>query len=590
MSYAEYKVTLVMFGMGNNISRQSHAIAKTILNGFARHIYLFSALTRSAKTRFEQCQWQEIHEAAKERTDYFDKRVEETLSTLKNDFEISTLDEELWKSIKCCYVSLLSSHPQAELAESFYNSVFCHLFERKYYYNAFIFVESQLDQQVAIEHPPIYTRYKPAVKGLANTINDIIDQAKFDVDFCQRKSEIKAMIREFSHRGNLGKHALKTIEFDILNFIFYRNKGAYIIGRVLTATDETPFIVSITNSKTHGLHLDALLTEPENMAVVFGFARSYFFVDCMYPQALVNFLQRLIPHKTRADLYSAIGFHKQGKTQFYRDFLYHLDHSDDQFILAEGIKGMVMSVFTLPSYPYVFKIIKDKFAPSKKMTKSDVKAKYRLVKLHDRVGRMADTMEYSEVAFPKARFSNDLIDELQQVAPSIIRIEDELIIIEHVYIERRMTPLNLYLAKANDDEIADAMFGYGEAIKQLIAANIFPGDMLLKNFGVTRHGRVIFYDYDEITYMNEVNFRVKPEPITEEQIYAAEPWYSVAPGDMFPEELATFALANPKYRKAFLVHHADLLQASYWQQRQQNITNGIIEDVFPYPSELKLTP
>ena len=246
-----------------------------------------------------------------------------------------------------------------------------------------------------------------------------------------------------------------------------------------------------------------------------------------------------------------------------------------------------MSVFTLPSYPYVFKIIKDKFSPSKKMTKKDVKEKYRLVKLHDRVGRMADTMEYSEVAFPKERFSDELLQELETVAPSLIRYENELIIISHLYIERRMRPLNLFLAEANDEQINDAMLGYGTAIKQLIAADIFPGDMLLKNFGVTRHGRVIFYDYDEITYMDEVNFRVKPVAVTEEQIYAAEPWYSVEPGDMFPEELATFALANHKYRTAFMIHHAELLEASYWQQAQQNVAAGIVEDVFPYPAEMQ---
>ncbi|WP_206483888.1 bifunctional isocitrate dehydrogenase kinase/phosphatase [Thalassotalea sp. G2M2-11] len=565
-----------------------HAIAKTILNGFARHIYIFSELTRSAKERFEQCQWHEIQQAARERTDYFDKRVEETLVTIKHDFEIMQLDDELWKAIKHCYLKLLDQHPQAELAESFYNSVFCHLFERKYYHNDFIFVESGQTDLNDIVHPPIYTRYQPAENGLRKTINQIIANADFTLPFPQLKSEVNALLRMFRKQSNLASYELSELEIDMLNFTFYRSKGAYIIGRVLTPNGEMPFIVSVTNDEQQGLHLDALLTKQENMAVVFGFARSYFFVDCLYPQALVNFLRGLIPHKTRADLYSAIGFHKQGKTQFYRDFLHHLAKSDDQFKLADGIKGMVMSVFTLPSYPYVFKIIKDKFAPSKQMTKKDVKAKYRLVKLHDRVGRMADTMEYSEVAFPKNRFSQELLDELTTVAPSIIRFEDDLIIIEHLYIERRMTPLNLYLADASDEQIEEAMFGYGEAIKQLIAANIFPGDMLLKNFGVTRHGRVIFYDYDEITYMDEVNFRVKPEPVTEEQIYAAEPWYSVEPGDMFPEELATFALANPKYRKAFLIHHADLLTADYWQQRQKNIKQGIYEDVFPYPKSLKL--
>jgi isocitrate dehydrogenase kinase/phosphatase len=567
---------------------QTYAIAKTILNGFERHMFLFSALTRSAKERFEQCQWQEIHDAARERTDYFDKRVTETLHTIKQDFGIELLDIKLWQNIKICYVELLLNHPQAELAESFYNSVFCHLFERKYYHNDFIFVEAAHLNKQQKSKAQIYTRYQPAEKGLSKTITDIIRKANFSARFTHPKKEFSALVKAFIIKPELAKYPLEVLKLDILNFTFYRNKGAYIMGRVISPSGETPFIVAIINDEETGLHLDALLTEPENMAVVFGFARSYFFVDCLYPQALVNFLQSLIPHKTRADLYSAIGFHKQGKTQFYRDFLHHLSNSEDQFKLADGVKGMVMSVFTLPSYPYVFKIIKDKFAPSKKMTKKEVKSKYRLVKLHDRVGRMADTMEYSEVAFPKARFSQVLLDELMLVAPSIIRFEEDLIIIQHLYIERRMTPLNLYLANASDEEINEAMFGYGEAIKQLIAANIFPGDMLLKNFGVTRHGRVIFYDYDEITYMNEVNFRVKPEAVTEEQIFAAEPWYSVAPNDMFPEELATFALSNPKYRKAFLNHHSELLDASYWQKHQKNISNGIIENVYPYPKELKL--
>lgn len=564
----------------------AYAIAKTLLNGFERHIFLFTEITRSAQQRFEQCQWREIQKAARERTDFYELRVQEALTTLKNDFAIKTLDQALWQSVKQVYIELLSTHPQPELAETFYNSVFCHLFERKYYHNGFIFVESSVGEKFAPK-AKIYTSFYPKEKGLHDTIEEILIRPDFNIPYKNLKHDIHQLIRAFRQQAEKTHFELEQLQFDILDHVFYRNKGAYIIGRVVSPAGETPFIVAILNDEQGHLYIDTLLTDEEHMAVVFGFARAYFFVDCQHPYVLVNFLQGLIPHKTRADLYASIGFHKQGKTQFYRDFLNHLAKSDDQFELAAGIKGMVMSVFTLPSYPYVFKIIKDKFSPTKTVTKQDVKDKYRLVKLHDRVGRMADTMEYSEVAFPKNRFSDELLAELQKVAPSIIRFEDDLIIIEHLYIERRMTPLNIYLANASDEQIEDAMYGYGQAIKQLIAANIFPGDMLLKNFGVTRHGRVIFYDYDEITYMNEVNFRVKPVPITEEQIYASEPWYTVDPGDMFPEELATFALANPKYRKAFEKHHADLLEASYWQQCQQNVANGIYENVFPYPDKMR---
>ena len=562
------------------------AIAKTILNGFERHIYLFSEITLSAQQRFEQCQWSEVQAAAKARNDFYDLRVAETLDTIKQDFFIDKLDDNLWPSVKIAYVDLLTEHNQPELAESFYNSVFCHLFERKYYHNAYIFVKSSCT--LAQRTPPvIYTRYSPSEKGLYQTISDIMNRHQLNVPYENLKRDINTLIRAFRDQAHKTRYQLSDLHFDILNFVFYRNKGAYIIGKVISPAGETPFIIPVLNNEKGGLYIDALLTEDENMAVVFGFARAYFFVDCQHPHALVDFLKKLVPHKTRADLYSAIGFHKQGKTQFYRDFLNHLDNSGDKFELAAGIKGMVMSVFTLPSYPYVFKIIKDKFSPSKNMTKQDVKGKYRLVKLHDRVGRMADTMEYSEVAFPKERFSQALLDELTKVASSILRYEDDLIIIQHVYIERRMIPLNLYLADATDEELDEAIYGYGKAIKQLIAADIFPGDMLLKNFGVTRHGRVIFYDYDEITYMNEVNFRVKPIPMTEEQIYAAEPWYSVDPGDMFPEELATFALANPRYLAAFVKHHPELLEAAYWKKCQESVADGVFEDVFPYPDHLR---
>tara|TARA_R110000744_G_scaffold51347_4_gene110597 strand:+ start:1478 stop:3235 length:1758 start_codon:yes stop_codon:yes gene_type:complete len=563
------------------------AIAKTIINGFERHIYLYSEITQTAKQRFEQHRWKDIQVAAKARTDFYDQRIEETLVTIKQDFCITELNDELWQYVKSCYIELLSKHPQPELAESFYNSIFCHLFAREYYHNAYIFVQSTATRLDTLPTPKIFTSYHPDEHGLFETISLIMKRHKFSVPFSHLKKDINILISKFRQQADKTRYPLSDLQFDILDSVFYRNKGAYVIGRVISPAGEIPFIISLLNTEKGGLFIDALITKGEQMAVVFGFARAYFFVDCQHPHALVDFLNRLIPHKTSADLYSAIGFHKQGKTQFYRDFLNHLDNSDDKLVLAPGIKGMVMSVFMLPSYPYVFKIIKDKFSPSKNMTRADVKGKYRLVKLHDRVGRMADTMEYSEVAFPKQRFSTELLEELNTVAPSLLRYENDLVIIKHMYIERKMTPLNLFLATANDEEVDDAMYGYGKAIKQLIAADIFPGDMLLKNFGVTRHGRVIFYDYDEITYMNEVNFRIKPEAVTEEQIYAAEPWYSVAPGDVFPEEIATFALANNRYRQAFLRHHANLLEAKYWQDCQTSVAKGVFADVYPYPENTR---
>jgi isocitrate dehydrogenase kinase/phosphatase len=314
-------------------------------------------------------------------------------------------------------------------------------------------------------------------------------------------------------------------------------------------------------------------------------------VDMEVPSAYVHFLRSMMPNKPRSEIYTVLGLQKLGKALFYRDFLHHLRHSSDHFESAPGIRGLVMVVFALPSFPYVFKVIKDHFPAPKETTRALVKEKYLLVKNHDRVGRMADTLEYSNVAFPRSRFSEELLADLKEVAPSIVEEEQDQIIIKHLYIERRMTPLNIWLSEAekrgDDEALEHGVKEYGNAIKELVGANIFPGDMLYKNFGVTKHGRVVFYDYDEIEYITDCNFRAIPAARNEEEEMSAEPWYTIAKNDVFPEQLGVFLLGNPKVKKYFMKYHADLLTPEFWEDRKQRIMQGHVEDVFPYPQEMR---
>ena len=311
------------------------------------------------------------------------------------------------------------------------------------------------------------------------------------------------------------------------------------------------------------------------------------------PSAYVQFLRSLMPRKPRSEIYTILGLQKQGKTLFYRDYLQHLKHTADRFEIAPGIRGLVMLVFALPSFPYVFKVIKDYYPAPKETTRAQIKEKYLLVKHHDRVGRMADTLEYSNVAFPLSRFSEELLAELRQYAPSLIEIDGSQIVIRHLYIERRMVPLNMYLAaaeKAGDEtRIEHGVREYGNAIKELVAANIFPGDMLYKNFGVTRQNRVVFYDYDEIEAITDCNFRDIPQARNEEDEMSAEPWYTIGKHDVFPEQFGRFLLGNRKIRQYFMAHHADLLTRAFWQGRKQGILDGHVEDVYPYPQSIRFS-
>lgn len=561
---------------------QAKAIAEQILLGFKRHYQLFQKTTSRAPNAFAKQQWQRIHQLASLRITYYDKRVNETVQALQQTLCCEQLDEPLWLAAKVHFNQFLTFHPQAELAETFYNSVFCRLFHRRYFNNDFIFVTAKLANAPATPVEAQYLSYFPVIDGLKPTIAKIMTQFELSCPFINLERDINLLVKVFRKQAPSTHLHHYQMRFDILQTPFYRGKAAYIIGRVVSENGVQPFIIAILHHQDKGLYIDALLTRSSQMRVIFGFARAYFLVQTNAPSALVHFLQELMPGKTKAELYNAIGFHKQGKTEFYRELLAQLNNTDEQFELAAGTAGMVMMVFTLPSFPYVFKVIRDKFGSSKGFGRDTVLARYQLVKRHDRVGRMADTLEYSNVALPLARFSPELVAELNASIANSLEIEGEQLIIKHLYIERRMTPLNLYLQDASTEQINTAMQGYGQALKDMVAANIFPGDMLLKNFGVTATERIVFYDYDEVQYLTDMYFR---ELANNPDDYLDSHSYSAGPNDVFPQQLTTYVLPNAQYREAFLRYHHDLTTVKYWQQAQQKIKQGEYQNIFPYPDK-----
>jgi isocitrate dehydrogenase kinase/phosphatase len=565
-------------------------IARTIREGFDKHYRLFRQAAQAAKRHFEQGDWAVAQAAARERIDYYDKRVQECVQMLEDEYDPSELTDEVWRELKLHYIGMLSGHKQPELAETFFNSVCCNILHRSYFHNEFIFVRPVISTEYieTEEVAPTYRVYYPAQDGLTFTLKRMVTNFQLNTPFANLSRDIGLVEARLSSLfGELEPNA----QIQVLSSLFFRNKGAYIVGKAVNGSVELPFVIPILHNKNRQLVLDAILTEDEDIVLLFSFTRAYFMVDMEVPSAYVQFLRNLLPRKPRSEIYTILGLQKQGKNAFYRDYLQHLRHSSDLFAAAPGIRGLVMLVFALPSFPYVFKVIKDFYPAPKETTREQIKSKYLLVKHHDRVGRMADTLEYSNVAFPRNRFSEELVAELKHYAPSLVEEDGEQLVIKHLYIERRMVPLNIWLSHA--DEVGDdaalehGIVEYGNAIKDLVAANIFPGDMLYKNFGVTRHKRVVFYDYDEIEYITDCNFRAIPAPRNEEDEMSAEPWYPVGRNDVFPEQFDKFLLGNPKIRKYFMKHHADLLSPSWWAGKKERIASGVIEDVFPYPQHVR---
>jgi isocitrate dehydrogenase kinase/phosphatase len=586
--------------------RRAFEIARALIEGFNRHYRLFRETSSAAQRRFEQQDWHGQQRAQRDRIEFYDLRVNEAVDRLRAEFNVESLSTDTWQQAKLHYIGLLTNHHQPELAETFFNSVTVKLLHRSYFRNDFIFVRPAVSTEyIEDDEPasqPTFRAYYPKkdrlnAADLHATWLRIVNNFQLAVPFedLERDADhvMQAMLAELG-----GFRPRANFQIQVLSSLFCRNKGAYVVGKIINGFTETPFALPILHKAPDGamlpnpasrLVIDAALFGEDELQILFSFARAYFMVDMEIPSAYVQFLRSMMPRRPRTELYNALGLQKHGKNLFYRDFLAHLRHSSDQFRIAPGIKGMVMLVFDLPSFPYVFKVIKDFYPAQKETTRELIKGKYLLVKQHDRVGRMADTLEYSSVAFPRQRFEEELVAELRHFCGSSLEEDGDVIVIKHLYIERRMIPLNIYLQEATPEQMAHAVVEYGNAIKDLVAANIFPGDMLWKNFGVTRHGKVVFYDYDEIEYITDCKFRKVPTPRNEEDEMSGEVWYSVGPRDVFPETFGPFLLGNPSVREVFMAHHADLLDAAFWQGHQSRIAAGHVHDVFPYEPGKRFT-
>lgn len=559
-------------------------VAQTIMDGFATYRHQFVKITLGAPERFSGQDWSGVQSCAADRIRLYETSVTDVAETLRARVGNENLTVDVWRETMALYLSMISERTDPELAETFFNSIFGRLFDHTQQAGDLAFLDSWFDGQLqGLSSQGIAMSYSFS-HGVEDVVDSVLDDYAMDLPYAQREVDRDVLVRAIEAHVSQDQMSAVDARLEILKSVFYRNKGAYWVGRFVCGQQVIPLVVALVNNEEQ-VRVDAVVMESDQVSIIFSFTRAYFMVDVPMPAEFVDFLQGMMPDKARHELYTSIGFYKHGKTQLIRDLKSHLKTTDDRFVEAPGIRGLVMSVFTLDTLPVVFKLIRDKFGPSKMMSREAVKRSYQLVKVHDRVGRMADTQEFYNLRFDLDRFDNDLLQELLATCASSVQIEGDEVIIRHCYTERRMTPLNLWLQNAKQEDWKPVLDDYGWAIKQMAAANIFAGDMLLKNFGVTRHNRVVFYDYDEIVYLTDINFRKVPVAMTPEQEMAAEPWYSVGINDVFPEEFPTFLFTDKAPRAIFEQLHPEIFDPKWWQSTQASIREGHLMDFFPYRAD-----
>jgi isocitrate dehydrogenase kinase/phosphatase len=562
-------------------SRLANLGARAIHAGFDDYHARYRAITRRARARFEGRDWRGLRLDGTDRLDLYRQHVDPLVAEVKALLGERVEERLIWAAMKAVYSGLIADRGDWELAETFFNSITRRVFTTVGVDPAIEFVDTDFDTPPVPPAGPVYRVYAGPMSAL-QLVRAILGDYRHAVAYADEDGDAERAACRLADRA-----PLRIDRAEVLLPVFYRNKGAYLVGRVWTGGTVVPLAIALLHPP-EGIVVDALLLDENDLSIVFSFAHSYFHIDVERPHELVQFLRSLMPRKRVAEIYISLGYHKHGKTELYRDLLQYMATTQDRFEVAPGQRGMVMEVFTLPGYDLVLKVIRDRFASPKRTTRRSVMQKYRLVFRHDRAGRLVDAQEFEHLEFPRDRFSPALLDTLLDEARTTVRMIDGHVAIQHAYIERRVTPLDVYLRETADDAASAAALDYGRAIKDLAASDIFPGDFWLKNFGVTRHGRVVFYDYDELCALTECHFAPLPQPRDELEEFADEAWFYVGDRDVFPEEFRRFMRLPRGLNDSFLQHHADLFDLAFWQDLQARLQAGELLDIFPYAPARRL--
>lgn len=556
-------------------SRLANDVARLIWSEYQDLWDEFHAITSRAPDRFATADWDGMEVDTKARLGAYINKATQTADLTRDACGDRLNSVTLWTGVKAVFSGLIQESAFQELAETFFNSI-----TRK------VFTTEGVNQQIEFVSSDFasFLPTEPEVGVVAHT--DVERSVPATLESLLTSAMPKALWEDLA--ADCGKASVRLKEalgdvtsFETVESVFYRGRGAYLIGRSWCDQEQVPFALAFLHGP-NGVRLDAVLTSESELSVLFSFAHSYFHAIIDHPSSLVGFLSGLMPRKRIGELYTSLGYHKHGKTDLFRSLVRHLERSPDRFTIAEGIEGMVMSVFTLPGFDVVFKVIKDSFPPQKKVTRSGVRSAYEVVFNHDRVGRLLDAYEFEHLTFARERFEPELLEQLARHCSRDVLIGSKTVLLSHVYIERKVTPLDVFLRRAHTEASVSAVIDYGQAIKDLMVAGIFPGDMLLKNFGVTRHGRVVFYDYDEIQLIEQCRFRKIPVARHPDDEMSQDPWFSTGPGDVFPEEFVKFLGLQPELRKIFLDVHGDLFTCELWKSAQESVAAGEEMQVYPY--------
>ncbi|MGH8119794.1 MAG: isocitrate dehydrogenase kinase/phosphatase AceK regulatory subunit, partial [Gammaproteobacteria bacterium] len=324
--------------------------SQIIYDGFVRYNDAFHKMTRRAQTRFEQRDWKGHQEDIVERVNLYDKSVRRVVTDLRRVMAGRYKDHALWNAIRSYFGDRLKKVPDAGFMRTFFNSVTRRIFDTVGIDPQLEFVTSSLEEDIEMLKSLNLRRY-PYWGSVERIFETILEDFYFRVPYSDvtiNATRIATEIIRFL-KTQPGLDEDHILRFEFIDTFFFQAARAYMIGRIILQNGISPIVIAFKNTD-EGIDVDAVLLSEDEVSIVFSYTRSYYFADPNSVVGTVHFIHTLLPKKPIDELYTVLGRLRQGKTERYRTFTRHLEHTDDKFVHTEGDRGLVMIVFTLPSY------------------------------------------------------------------------------------------------------------------------------------------------------------------------------------------------------------------------------------------------
>ena len=574
-------------GCGETAAIVSHVI----LDHFSSYSSQFHELTSRAKSRFEERQWRLARHDALRRMNLYERTLAALNRELEERLGCDLTNVRLWSEIKAAYADLIESRTDVDIAETFFNSVTRKILQTVGVNRDVEFFRLEPRPITSETRDHVYKRYKTGKGDTQTLIRQILESYHFNVAY----EDIERDARQVADELDLyvwpyvGENSLDYI--DMICVPFFRNRVAYLVGRLVTGEMIIPLVMPLYND-SRGIYVDAVLFRERQISIIFGFAHTSFCVEVSNPVLLIQFLRTLLPQKPVAELFISIGYNKHGKTEFYRYLHHYVHESHSRFWIAPGQEGSMMIAFTLRDFRFILKVIKDRPCflrsqnrPVKIVSRKEVMERYRNIRHQDHVGRLVDTQEFENLRFKRKRFTRELLREFRLAAREAVTIDADYVTIHHCYLQRRVVPLPMYIASEPDPEVVRGIIlDFGYFLKDITSVGIFPTDLFnIWNCGVTSRRRVVLFDYDDVASLRHIRFSDKPAAHTYwEEIQSEEDRIAAGPNDFFIDEMERYLGIPQPLMGAFRRIHGDLFTLRYWHRMQNRVKRGDVVNIIPY--------